>query len=240
MSLTLPTLSNDYLIEADFPLDPSHLSALFGDIATRIKTLQALTAGFEDAVSDAAIALAAGKLDLSVTPTLNALNDRVNQITALLSDAEDRLAAIQAGGVPAVNVPVATGGRYPANSNAQSAFVLLDSALTEVEADITALGAAIAAIQFFPAETLLASANSNLVAGKAYRVIATGITLTLPAAPATGAAIRIVDGGVLSSSATSSLARNGKTIMGLAEDLTLDIAGIDFVIWYNGTTWKLQ
>ncbi|MBB4145820.1 hypothetical protein [Rhizobium rhizoryzae] len=239
-----PTPSNNYYIDNSTELGPETLNEIFGSISQRLTALQETAAGFEDAVSEAAIALAEGRLQYSVTPSLNALNARVTEITGLLSDAEDRIAALQAGGVLAVNVPVAPGGRFAVGSTAQSALAQLDADLDSLEADMAALSTSvaqqIAAIQMLPAEAVLLSANTNLVVGKAYRIITAGITLTLPANPAAGASIRLIDGGVLSRTSTVTVARNGKTIMGLNEDLTLNVSGCTFTIWYNGTTWKLQ
>jgi hypothetical protein len=65
------------------------------------------------------------------------------------------------------------------------------------------------------------------------------ITLTLPASPTIGDSIRIIDGESITQTVTHILARNGKTIMGLSEDLTLDVVGTDFIIWYNGSDWRL-
>ena len=90
-----------------------------------------------------------------------------------------------------------------------------------------------------PVKFTSVSANANLDIGGAYRLRAASITLTLPATPANGDSIRIVDGEVLSSENTVTIARNGQTIMGLAENLTLDVAGIDVTLWYTGTTWRL-
>jgi|GEM_PF-2986836 len=235
-----PTPSNNYYIDSSTELGPETLNDIFESISQRLSDLQEIAAGFEDAVAEAAIALAEGRLQESVTPSLNALIARVAEIIALLSDAEDRIAALQAGGVLAVNVPVAPGGRFAAGSTAQSALAQLDADLDELETAVADLATTVGAIQMYPAEAVLVSSNTNLVAGKAYRIITAGITLTLPAAPATGAAIRLIDGGVFSYTTATNLARNGKTIMSLAEDLNLNVPGLDCVIWYNGTTWMLQ
>jgi hypothetical protein len=63
-------------------------------------------------------------------------------------------------------------------------------------------------------------------------------TVTLPAAPETGAQVAIVDGA---NWATNNLtvARNGSTIEGLAEDLVLDIGGVAVHFIYDGTTWEV-
>jgi hypothetical protein len=91
-----------------------------------------------------------------------------------------------------------------------------------------------------PAESTLVTANTNLQVGKAYRITAgSAVTLTLPSTPATGDAIHIMDGESISNTVQHTVARNGNTIMGSAVDLTLNVSGIDFTIWFNGSDWRL-
>jgi hypothetical protein len=63
-------------------------------------------------------------------------------------------------------------------------------------------------------------------------------TVTLPATPATGAQVSIVDGANWSTN-NLTVARNGSTIEGLAEDLLLDISGASVHLVYDGTTWEV-
>ncbi|MCW5720426.1 MAG: hypothetical protein KIS86_04715 [Devosia sp.] len=160
------------------------------------------------------------------------------QIAALVSElnlAEDVLAALQNSGIPASNVPVAETDSFPEGTTAQEALELLDSLIEALaSATETALG------QVEPPQLVrTVTVNTELAAGRAYRLRNTGITLTLPAAPVANATIRITDGEVLSATATVALARNGQTIMGLPENLTLDLGGVDLLLWFNGVTWRL-
>lgn len=84
----------------------------------------------------------------------------------------------------------------------------------------------------------VASSNTDLLAGNFYRVTATGITLTLPASPTAGDEIGIIDGEVFDDGLIT-IARNGNTIMGLAEDMIVATKGIRFRIWFNGSDWRL-
>lgn len=65
-------------------------------------------------------------------------------------------------------------------------------------------------------------------------------SLTLPAAPAVGDSIELIDvfGTWLSFPLT--ILRNGNTIMNVADDLICNIRGLEFRLIYNGTTWRLQ
>jgi len=64
-------------------------------------------------------------------------------------------------------------------------------------------------------------------------------TVTLPATPATGAQVFVID--TSSSWATTNLTvgRNGSTIEGSASDLTCDISNVSVQLIYSGTTWNV-
>jgi hypothetical protein len=64
-------------------------------------------------------------------------------------------------------------------------------------------------------------------------------TVTLPATPATGAQVFVID--TSSSWATTNLTvgRNGSTIEGSASDLTCDISNVSVQLVYSGTTWNV-
>jgi hypothetical protein len=64
-------------------------------------------------------------------------------------------------------------------------------------------------------------------------------TITLPAAPATGAQVVVADAGGAWGTNNLTVARNGSTIGGLAEDLVCDISGISVQFVYDGTTWEV-
>ena len=84
------------------------------------------------------------------------------------------------------------------------------------------------------------TANYTAVAGD--KIIADtsgGVwTLTLPATPTAGNAVIIADGANWSTN-NLTVARNGSTIEGAAEDLVLDIKGIQVELIYSGTTWEV-
>lgn len=63
-------------------------------------------------------------------------------------------------------------------------------------------------------------------------------TLTLPATPVAGNSVMVMDAG--SWSATNlTIARNGSTIEGLAEDLVCNVSGTIVTLVYDGTTWQV-
>jgi hypothetical protein len=72
-------------------------------------------------------------------------------------------------------------------------------------------------------------------AGKTY-VLVTGTTLTLPATPATGEFLSVVN---RSNTITGTIARNGESIMGAAENLTVDDVNfsVDFIYYGGSQGW---
>ena len=86
-----------------------------------------------------------------------------------------------------------------------------------------------AAINVLTSSTTLSSGNAYMInAGSA-------ITLTLPASPSTGDAIDILN----NTPYTHTVARNGSTIQGIAENMVVGELGVRFKIWYTGSTWSL-
>jgi len=65
------------------------------------------------------------------------------------------------------------------------------------------------------------------------------ITLTLPASPLLGDAYAFRDSAGTFATNNLTLARNGKTIMGGATDLACNVSGANFLLWFNGTDWRI-
>jgi hypothetical protein len=64
-------------------------------------------------------------------------------------------------------------------------------------------------------------------------------TVTLPATPATGAQVVVADAGGAWGTNNLTVARNGSTIGGLAENLICDISGVSVQLVYDGSTWEV-
>jgi hypothetical protein len=69
---------------------------------------------------------------------------------------------------------------------------------------------------------------------------AAAFAITLSASPVLGDCLELIDGPGTWSANNLTINRNGKTIMGSAENLTCNVGGEDFRIWYNGTDWRLE
>jgi hypothetical protein len=64
-------------------------------------------------------------------------------------------------------------------------------------------------------------------------------TLTLPASPSTGNTVQVMDSNGTFDTFPLTVARNGQTIMGAAEDMTLSLEGVATTFVYNGSTWRV-
>ena len=64
------------------------------------------------------------------------------------------------------------------------------------------------------------------------------VTMTLPASPNTGDAIFVADAGGNYATNNLTVARNGNTIMGLSQDMTVSTNNQSFGLLYNGNTWR--
>jgi hypothetical protein len=84
------------------------------------------------------------------------------------------------------------------------------------------------------------SANTTAVSGSQYLVNTSGgpKTLTLPSAPAANAVIIIADDANFNTN-NLTVGRNGSTINGVADDLTIDIGYSVTTLVYDGTTWRV-
>lgn len=66
------------------------------------------------------------------------------------------------------------------------------------------------------------------------------ITITLPATPIANDVVAIMDNTASFETNPLTVARNGNNIMGLAEDMVVDVNNISFELIYNGTEWRLK
>jgi len=84
------------------------------------------------------------------------------------------------------------------------------------------------------------NAASNLAWGDYIVDTSAGsFALTLPQNPTKGGVITFADAAATWGVNTWTLGRNGKTIMGQAADLTVNLSDQKFSIWYNGADWRL-
>jgi hypothetical protein len=85
------------------------------------------------------------------------------------------------------------------------------------------------------------TANYTAVSGDRIAANTSGgaFTVTLPASPSAGNYVEFSDGGGAFQTNNLTISRNGSTIMGLSEDMTLSTNNISVGLVYNGTTWRI-
>jgi hypothetical protein len=79
-----------------------------------------------------------------------------------------------------------------------------------------------------------ASANEGIIAD----TTGGSFTITLPASPSVGDLVVVADGGNWNTN-NLTIGRNGSTIEGDAENMTMDVGGLSVEFLYDGTTWQI-
>ena len=79
------------------------------------------------------------------------------------------------------------------------------------------------------------TSNTTMEANKNYMLASSGLVVTLPASPSAGDALDILN----NVTGIHTVGRNGSTIQGLSEDMEVTQQGLQFKIWYTGSTWSL-
>lgn len=88
---------------------------------------------------------------------------------------------------------------------------------------------------------LIKSSNYTAITKNRIAVTTAGgsFTVTLPAAPSASDYVEFCDAGKALSTYNLTVARNGSTIEGLAEDMTVSTNSASFGLMYTGTTWRI-
>ena len=110
---------------------------------------------------------------------------------------------------------------------------------TTAPASTAFVQAAIAAVNAQTATTVSVVSGTTQAAASGSHYILTNVaatTVTLPASPSSGDNIWVT---VANSLETNVIARNGKTIMGLSEDMTLNSAYASVQLRYVNSSWRL-
>jgi hypothetical protein len=138
-------------------------------------------------------------------------------------------------------LPVALGGTGGSNAGAALANLGGQAALVSGTNIKTIGGVSLLGSGDIPAGSAYISANGNVVATSNNVNTTSGpITLTLPATPTLGNSYEFIDIANNFGVNMLTLARNGKNIMGVAENLICDVSGISLLIWFNGTEWRIS
>lgn len=242
MSSILPTPSNGYLISLDTALDPPNLNSIFGSIHTRLGELEGQIVDWEAAV-DNLNNLGLQVIAENLEPQLQAARDQLADLQAQADALADQVAALIAAGIFASGVTVTPIDGLTATT-VQAALVELLGKIGTNATAITTLAtsttAALAAKADTSALTALGAGSATVVtgpvaavAGGEYFVKTGGGPVTLPSAPVNGNVVTVWRYGT----SNVTVARNGKTINGLTEDLTIDKDRMIATLKYMDSGW---
>jgi hypothetical protein len=126
--------------------------------------------------------------------------------------------ALASQGAAATSASQALGHKNDAEAAAAAAGAAVSSKVSKSGDTITG-DLAVQGLFDFRDSIVISGSNVTAQRSRTY-VLTASQTLTLPASPSQGHWVRVVD---RSGAQTSVIARNGQSIMGLAEDMTLDI-----------------
>lgn len=228
MSSNLPQAANDYAAPTTMELSRAVWDSVFLSISNRLKALELTSADYDAAILQLETQ-ALAVISNTITTEIDAQRATLQQIEADFAEVQQAFNEVLSGGVSAS--VVSTSGI--AGLTATNLAAALAELIVKIEANTTAIGE-VKTVKFIDL-----TQDTDLVAGEAYRLRGVGLTHNLPISPAVGDTIRIVDGEVILTDATVTIARNGNTIRGLNENLVIDTPGIDFLIWWNGSDWRL-
>lgn len=233
------TVAELFTVDDDTDFDPEFSNALIREISRRLASLEILRQGLEAAFSQAQeITLLRvndilGPAALTVNGMIATLNGMLATAqAALLAGTTEALASIQ----PLINnklseVDTALAALATAISQANAAR---DSA-TAAATSANAAAASITDVRRGTATVITTTGQTAAVGGR-YKIDTSGgaISLNLPAAPVEGEHVTAWREGTNA----ATLARNGKTIEGLSENLVIDKDKTGVRLTYLFGTWK--
>jgi hypothetical protein len=237
MPLPPPTAADRYQVTASVQINETLWNAVLGDVADKQAAL-ATGFGTYQGIVDGVVAQGVTYIQNNVAPLLEDFETSSTQIQARLQNASDLLDAILDGTIAADKVTLTLDDMGA--TNAQEVFEEIFSELSEISE-------AVEQFQDKPAAVIPLNGTGpttySLSAGQSYRMISptSQLTLELPADPDYGDTIHLKDGGSVTLTDGPTMSRSGKTIMGLAENMTIrGTPGIEFDLWYDGITWRLS
>lgn len=241
MPSILPTPSNDYLIDDDFPLDPEHLSALFSSISARLKAQEALIVDWEAAV-DNLNNLGLQVIAENLAPQIQAARDQVTLLQAQANAVEDQIAALISAGIFASGVTVTPiAGLNATNTTVQLALASLLAKIGTNGSAITTLSDATTAALATKQTKLTWSkktASFTAAAGNIYLLKHTAaVTVTFPAAPVEGDRIGLVIEDEAELYAVT-IALSGKSFAGATTDIVVK-RGVTLIFEFFDGAWRL-
>ena len=169
-----------------------------------------------------------------------ALTPWTTQVNTVAGEVATNAAAVatQAGQVATNTTTCTTQAGIATTKAGEAASSATAAGLAEVAAAAAqaAAEAAAATAVGFLGQSINLTASGMLLANKAYDFATAGQTYTLPATPADGDTVMLINTGTATDNV---IARNGQTIQGLAEDMTFNKAGVTATLKFTGSDWRL-
>lgn len=247
-----PNPDNGYRLYGDDRVTADLFNGIFTSLHNRLVKAEGKSADYDAAVDriiNQALQTVAASLDVEIQggrAALAAVRDAFEELQSGGFSA-DRIAAVLDGQSGVGNVQQALGRLLSIAAKLAERVYELEPIASEDDARAgTDEVKRMPAVRVAQAIDALAGAeqtinvNADMLAerSKRYRFVgAAARTLSLPANPRVGDTIGLTDGGT---TATHTLSRNGRTILGLAENLFLDAPGFNVMLWWTGTTWRLS
>lgn len=159
-----------------------------------------------------------------VTPTIASFVNATHNHTNAAGGGQIAEGALSLTDVTTANVSTSAHGFTPKAPNSAAQFLRGDASWAVPSPVYSAQGS-----------NFTASSNSS------YWITAGSVTITLPASPADGDFVTIVEANGSSGASGCSVARNGKTIMGFAANLTIDSIHFSITLTYRSSSgdWRL-
>lgn len=243
------TAANDAINKSQLDaLKLNELSAPDASVAFGSQKITGLADGVDnnDAVNKSQLD---GLLALTPISTVAAIETEVIAVAAIDTDVTTAAANVVNIGIVAANdtnittvatniddIIAAAAALDPYATQAQAEAGIVEDALMNplrTKQAIEALGK--------PLNYIDVTGDVTLVAGNAYRLRNTASdTLTLPASPTDGQAVRILDSGIVSSTIQPIIDPLTNDINGNSGTITINQKGIDFELWFNGSEWRFR
>ncbi len=201
-------------------LDRDFFEKLLGEMERRLTKLELLRVGLEGVLADAS-KLAVQRMDEYLKPRIDVVNQQLSEIKQLY---DAMVAAVDQTSSTALaqietQINAAFASVNAALSSVNTAIANANAAAEAANAAAAGVGASVAAA--LAGGAIVVTADRAAAAGERLYVDTSSgpVVITLPADPVAGQIVTLWRSGA----SAVTVARNGKTIAGLAEDLVLDV-----------------
>ena len=200
-------------------LDPPFIVALLVELQNRLDPLEVLKDGLETAIKRYAD-FVRERVDAILGPGQQQVSKAVEDALAALEQVQTLLVQLQNG---VISIEQVSG---------------LATAIGDIEDALSGLSQAVGALSYATFRPrVFTAASFNAAPWHEYwcNGASAAVIATLPVEPVLGVTISVIREGN-----TVTIARNGKTIAGRSEDLTIEKAGYGADLTWTGSTWRVE